>query len=210
MGRPELPVDEILAEYILGYWDVKQGEHIFPTIAQLAERYKCSTDYLYRISSKNKWSVIKTVTQTKVKQNRTIEDVRRILSISSTQDARTLENIEKIHDLAGNYLDRMEIELGEMEDVINSRFADNLKKVADTMGLVNKLSHSIMGEDGRRETLYEDLEKLQEELYNKVFLESDTESVEQLQEEIKEYNKIRETAKAKFQIQQEKPGRKKI
>ena len=211
MAKAELPVDEILAEYILGYWDLEQEAHIFPTIKELAVRYKCSADYLYRVSSENKWGTIKAVTQARVKQNRTVEDVRKILSISSTQDARALENIERVHDLAGNYLERLEIELDEMVDVANSRFPDSLKKIAETMKLVNSLSHSIMGEDGRKESLYTDLEKLQEEIYNKVYLESDSDAVENLKDEIEEYNKLRNTAKAKFQLQEERQqNRKKI
>lgn len=193
-----IPLNEILSDYLLGFWDVSSESTYFPSIRELAVKYGCSESYLHKVSSKNKWYKIKTITQAKLKNTRTADDVRKILSISSTQDSRCLENIEKTHDIAGIYLDKLKsITVAMDPDDIDFRYLDRipnaLKAITSTMKEVNALSNLIIGDDDRKQSLYDDLEKIQEQLYSNFTFteEDDVFDIDKLEKKVKQLSRER-------------------
>lgn len=192
----EFPKYEVMTDFIFGYV-LPNGDIHYPIASELAEKYDCSVNYINQLASKESWKELKTAVKTRLKKTVSKVEISKILSISSTLDARTLENVEKIHDitsaflnkLGNDFVENMDVETTELKDI--DKIPNALQKLTIVMEKSAMLSRKLLGEDERKKTIYEDLEKLVEGTLEEFgFIEGVTD-IYKLEDEIKKIEAAR-------------------
>jgi len=186
----ELPKYEIMTDFIFGYVTDK-GEIYHPSIKELAEKYGCSESTLRGLSSKESWIPLKTAIKTRLKKTASKQEIAKILSISSTLDARVLENVEKSHNIATKFLDKLEGRIDEVDELDIreiERIPGALHKILQVMEKSAHITRSLLGEDERRDTLMDDIERIVEGTIEEFgYIEGITD-IQVLEDEIKKIN----------------------
>ena len=186
----ELPKYEIMTDYIFGYVTEK-GEIYHPTLNELAEKYGCSDSTLKSLCNKESWTPLKTAIKTRLKKTASKQEIAKILSVSGTLDARVLENVEKSHNIASKFLDKLaarmdEVDELEMRDI--DKIPNALSKILQVMEKSAHITRSLLGEDARRDTLMEDIERIVEGTIEEFGYIEGVTDIHVLEDEIKKIN----------------------
>lgn len=97
--------EQVKNDFINGHLD-EEGKRQFPTYQQLADKYQVAIGTLYNKASQGKWAKIRTLTQTKLKERREVNELRSIISESATYEAIALEIIYKLFRISHASLQR--------------------------------------------------------------------------------------------------------
>jgi hypothetical protein len=166
--RGRLPKLEIFRDYIFGYVESKKNGDFdihYPTVQELAEKYNVSYNTLSNLVTREDWRKIKTASLARIRKTATKVEIAQILSISSTLDSRVLQNVEKVHDIATKFLDKIENridEVDEMDILMIDKIPNALEKITRIVEKSSAISRKILGDDEHKEGFYDDIERIVE------------------------------------------------
>lgn len=159
-GKDTDKISEIKQEYIQGIYDNVAGKTHYPSIRELSETHGVSASTLRFHSEKERWGELRNLVKAKLKERRTAEEIKSMLSASSGFDSSTLEAAEKAYRIINHELDGYLSNVGTEESLVDPR---KIKSLVDAMVQLNQLTRKILGDDLTIEGVSEELKLLQEE-----------------------------------------------
>ena len=155
------------------------GKRIYPTLTELVNRYNndhkdnpISYKWIATYSSNEKWGKQKTLILNRTKEQKSEQELRELLSVSSTLEATVLDNVNKTHKLISLYLEKYRDYFGddydsEYKDLDIEDLADiNIKDVIGIAGATEKLlgiQRKVLGEEDFATNIYQEIKALEKE-----------------------------------------------
>ena len=159
------------------YGQLIDGEVYYPTLKELTTNYNNSInndpdrtityEYVQQLSFRGKWKARKLIIQNKINETKTENELREILSASSTLDAMALEAVNKLYKIVN-------LGLATYEDVFSDEYKldfdlDNLPEVntKDLLAYVNtvekliNIQRRLLGEDDPVTSIYKEIKQLE-------------------------------------------------
>jgi len=162
--------------------EVIDGKRIYATLTELVNRYntnnkdnQISYAWIATLSSNEKWSKQKTLILNKTRDQRDEQELRELLSVSSTLEATVLDNVNKTHKLISLYLEKYRDYFG---DDYESEYKDittedlpfiNTKDLIGIVGATEKLlsiQRKVLGEEDFATNIYQEIKALEKETVN--------------------------------------------
>jgi hypothetical protein len=159
-GKDTDKISEIKQEYIQGIFDNVTGKTHYPSIRELSETHSLSVSTLRFHSEKERWGELRSLVKAKLKERRTAEEIKTMLSASSGFDSSTLEAAEKAFKIINHEFDGYLSNAGTEESIVDPR---KIKSLVDSLVQLNQLTRKILGDDVTIEGISEELKLLQEE-----------------------------------------------
>ena len=159
------------------YGQLVDGDVYYPTLKELTTNYNNSVnndsdkaisyEYVQQLSFKGKWKARKLIIQNKINETKTENELREILSASSTLDAMALEAVTKLYRIVN-------LGLATYDDVFTDEYKsdydlDNLPEVntKDLLAYVNTveklitIQRRLLGEDDPVTSIYKEIKQLE-------------------------------------------------
>lgn len=189
--------DLIKIENTYIYGQLVDGEVYYPTLEELVIDYnskvedknKIAVAYIYQIAWKGKWKARKLIIQNKINETKTENELREILSASSTLDAMALETVNKLYRIVN-------LGLATYDEVFSDEYKsdydlDNLPVVntKDLLAYVNTvekliiIQRKLLGEEDPVTNIYKEIKELDAE--NKQAT-TNTDVLSELEKQLKE------------------------
>jgi hypothetical protein len=184
--------DTVRYDYVHGVVDESTGKTTFPTLKELAEKYDVSPVTVRMQSMKGKWSRLKALVKSKLKERRDVSELRDVLSASASFDSSTLDAADKLFKLINAQLDEYVEELKSPkhdEESGNQRIdPKNIKMLTDSIARLNAMTRNLLGDDGSVQSIAAEIQQLEEEQREDSSSET---KVNQLQSMLNEIRKAR-------------------
>lgn len=159
--------------------EIIDGKRVYPTIVELVNRFNeanpersISYAWIANISSSEKWGKQKTLILNRTKEQKSEQELRELLSVSSTLEATVLDNVNKTHKLISLYLEKYRDYFGddydsEYKDLDTEDLPDINTK--DLMGIVSAtekllgIQRKVLGEEDFATNIYQEIKALEKE-----------------------------------------------
>ncbi len=189
--------EQVRNDFINGHLD-EGGKRQFPSYQELAEKYGVAVGSIYNKSSQEKWSKIRTLTQTKIKEKREAAELRAIVSESATYEAMALEMIYKLLKLGHlkvhkyrEFYDR-DFNFEDLDtDALPEIDVKELQTLASTTKELVNLARRIIGDD-QSSSLQEELRNMRSKVKTELGSE---EKIIQLQKQLSQIQRVRQKVK---------------
>jgi hypothetical protein len=181
--KPVINWTKIRDDYIMGWYQEVEKCYYYPTINEIAEKFRVSEAAVRKRSKTEAWNKIREILKAKIKEKKTIEDVKTIITLVSSFDARSLECMDSIYKTSNSFLQKLKdyvehIDFVDEEDLSNfinkSAVADNILKITNALVKVNDLNKKILSEEGSKKNFQQELETITTEIRNYVNVTEDT------------------------------------
>lgn len=181
--------------------EVIDGKRIYPTLVELVKRYNeghpdntISYKWIATYSSNEKWGKQKTLILNRTKDHKSEQELRELLSVSSTLEATVLDNVNKTHKLISLYLEKYRDYFGddydsEYKDYDTEDLPDINTK--DLMGIVSatekllSIQRKVLGEEDFATSIYQEIKALEKE----ATANKDDDVLKELKQQINELEK---------------------
>lgn len=158
--------EQIKELYVKGEWNEDTNKLEFLSIDRIMDKYKfdISKQYIQQTCKKEKWTTLRGLIRTKLKEQTTFNDLREIINTSSDYEKRQLRIVEKIHILIDAYLDRYLHLFDEYAPIPEQPEEISIRDIKDiTVSLKNlgDVTNSILGQDNRLLNLSKEITEIE-------------------------------------------------
>lgn len=189
--------------------EVIDGKRVYPTLTELVNRYNndhkdnpISYKWIATYSSNEKWSKQKTLILNRTKEQKSEQELRELLSVSSTLEATVLDNVNKTHKLISLYLEKYRDYFGddydsEYKDLDTEDLPDiNTKDLIGIVSATEKLlsiQRKVLGEEDFATNIYQEIKALEKEATDtkEDVLKELKQQISELEKEKRKINAIR-------------------
>lgn len=190
--------------------EIVDGKKVYPPLTELVNRFnECNPDravsysWIATISSNEYWGKQKTILLNRTKEQKSEQELRELLSVSSTLEAVVLDNVNKTHKLISLYLEQYREYFGDdydseykevdTEDLPNINTKDLLGIVSATEKLLS-IQRKVLGEEDFATSIYQEIKALEKDSVNSKdedVLKELKQQISELEKEKKKIEKIR-------------------